>query len=268
MAIDSSGSNPIHRMSRAQSLRRTTTPEEQDKKLQEVAKKYEKHFLGEMVKAMRGTVNESGLVKTNQAETIFREQLDDQYVDKWGEKGGIGLGDMIYKQLLEKLGPSLGITRAPDRPRGPIALDQKSNFRMQPLKAPGESYAELPGSAARTPLKPEQIQKRLHLQFLRELQEPTLQLTAVQAPWEGKISGVKRLGTNENGDEFLLEMLHKNGLKSQMSFRGIVEQGIDGKNIQAGQRIGLLSPDAKALHWNLEQGPDPQAELRPKSVSE
>ena len=48
-----------------------------DEKLKDVSALYEKHFLGEMMKAMRSTVKEGGIVQANQAEKIFREQLDD-----------------------------------------------------------------------------------------------------------------------------------------------------------------------------------------------
>ena len=200
-------------------LRRVTTAEEQDKKLQEVAQKYEKHFLREMVKAMRGTVSESQLIKTNQAETIFKEQLDEQYVEKWGDKGGIGLADMIYKQLLERYGPSLGISKG-------------SAFTMKTLKSPS----------------PDLVQKKLHLQFLRDLQKPNFQVLEVCAPWQGRILGVKSLDSSE----YAVEMIHKNNLKSQLVFKGSVDQNLDRKEIQSGQRIGLLSPEARALHWTID----------------
>lgn len=61
------------------------TPEE---KLRQVSDYYEKQFMREMLKSMRSTISESGLVKTNQAEKIFRDQLDDEYVDQWNQKGG------------------------------------------------------------------------------------------------------------------------------------------------------------------------------------
>src|SRR5689334_1017490 len=96
---------------------KTSGNPELDKKFREVSEMYEKQFLREMTKAMRSTIQESGLVKVNQGEKIFREQLDNEYVEKWGSSGGIGLADMIYDQLLFHYGP-----KTPDqRPQGPIA---------------------------------------------------------------------------------------------------------------------------------------------------
>ena len=59
-------------MSRNLPVPQQQTPEQQ---LREVAELYEKNFMREMYKAMRGTVPENTLVKTNQAEKIFQEQL-------------------------------------------------------------------------------------------------------------------------------------------------------------------------------------------------
>ncbi len=50
-----------------------------DEKLREVADLYEKYFIKEMMKNMKSTVAESGLIKKNNAEKIFEDQLDDQY---------------------------------------------------------------------------------------------------------------------------------------------------------------------------------------------
>src|SRR5262245_47892062 len=88
-----------------------TSPEqklkEQDGQLREAAKMYENHFLNEMVKAMRSTVkHDDGLIKQNFGEKIFSEQLDQQYVDGWANKGGVGLADLIYNQLRERLMPA------------------------------------------------------------------------------------------------------------------------------------------------------------------
>ena len=69
--------------------------EDLEKKTQDAAKMYEKLFLREMVKAMRQTVPDSGLVKKSQTEASFKEQLEGEYAESWGETGGIGLSDMV-----------------------------------------------------------------------------------------------------------------------------------------------------------------------------
>ena len=89
-------------------LRKTISAEELNQKLKDVGQMYEKQFLRELVKAMRTTVPESDFMKKTQAEQIFQEQLDHQLVEHWGDRGGIGLGDMISKQLVEKYGKNTG----------------------------------------------------------------------------------------------------------------------------------------------------------------
>ncbi len=218
-------------------LRQAPTPEEMDQKLRDVAKLYEKQFLREMMKQMRTTVSEGGFMPANHAEKIFREQLDQEYVEKWGDRGGIGFGDMVYKQLLEKLGPQMGLRPAVDRPQGPIKVDEKS-LQQNPLKM----HSQI------NPARP----LKTNMQF--DLQKMALQDREVSAPWSGTLLGVKNLTQEES----LLDIAHDNGLRSQMVFRGSVEKNLqniqpgEGVEIQAGQRLGLLSPEAKSFFWNVD----------------
>ncbi len=80
-----------------------------DEKLQDVSKMYEKQFLREMMKAMRSTVTQSELLPVSQGEKIYREELDNEYAEKWGDAGGIGLSNMIFDQLKQKFGSKGGV---------------------------------------------------------------------------------------------------------------------------------------------------------------
>ena len=207
-----------------------------DEKLHEVADMYEKHFLREMTKAMRSTVHESGFIKSNQAEKIFREQLDDNYVDKWSEKGGIGLSDMIYKQLVEKFGAKMGLKAPVEKPHGPLPMNHKSEFTPHQYTRPGNKDA-------------------VSLRFDKNLNKTTLDMNSdkdVKAPWDGVLLGKKSLGNEQN----LVEISHDNGLKSQMVFRGNVSGISPGQKLQAGETLGFLSSEAKALYWTVEPGPE------------
>jgi Rod binding domain-containing protein len=79
-------------------------------KLREVADLYEQHFIKEMIKNMKSTVPESGLIKKNNAEKIFEDQLHDRYSQEWNKRGGFGLSDLIFEQLKSQFGgePDLG----------------------------------------------------------------------------------------------------------------------------------------------------------------
>ena len=241
MAVSSlSGMKPVHQLA---------SPEEQDKKLRNVSSLYEKQFLGEMLKAMRGTVQESGLVKTNQAEKIFQEQLDGEYVQKWADKGGIGLSDLIYHQLIDKYGAKLGITNSLAKPKGPLALGENANFSGRVVNETNDQSKKVTY----------RFDRQINAEG-NEFQAPglgaSLGANALKAPWDGVLLGTKRLGA----EEFVTEIQHADGLKSQFVFRGIPSSGLSAGPIQAGQNIGVLSPEAKSFFWTVENGP--------KSVSE
>ena len=219
---------------RFQKLRQPPTPEQQDAKLRQVGDLYEKQFLREMVKAMRSTVHEGGFIKSNQAEQIFKEQLDQEYVEKWGAKGGIGLSDMIHKQLLEKYGAQLGIRPPIQRPHGPLPLDQKSNISAKPVQVPTTGDLQ-----------------KLTFEYFKDDDSNSKATEEVSNPWSGKILGQYRL---EQGDN-LIQILHDNGLRSALAFKGTAKVFQGGETLAAGDKVGLLSPDAKALYWTVDKAP-------------
>ncbi len=211
-----------------------------DEKLKDVSEMYEKHFLREMLKSMRSTVHEGGFIKTNQAEKIFRDQLDDQYVDKWSDKGGIGLSKLIYTQLVEKFGAQLGIKAPVSKPQGPIPLNEKSDFAGTTFNSVGKKE----NSAGNFSVRFDRVQ----------LEKPELGSAAVEvkAPWAGTLLNKVAL----NPSESLIEIGHDNGLKSRLVFKGALSKLSTGQNVQEGEVLGLLSPEAKSLFWNVQTGPD------------
>lgn len=206
-------------------LRQAPTPQEMDQKLKDVAKLYENQFLREMVKSMRSTVTDSGFIKKNQAEQIFSEKLDQQYVDNWSDKGGVGFADMIYKQLIEKYGPAMGIRPPPARPQGPLPIDVKSQFTGHIKVDP-------------------QNQNKMQVEYKREAEG----VETLQSPWSGMFKRHYQFAP----DEHMVELLHDNGISSKIAFRGQVLPGAMGQEIQAGSSLAVLSPETKAFYWNLD----------------
>ncbi|MGE5086661.1 MAG: rod-binding protein [Bacillota bacterium] len=221
-----------------------------DQKLHDVSEMYEKHFLREMMKAMRSTVHEGGFIQQNQAERIFREQLDDHYVDKWSEKGGIGLSKVIYEQLIDKFGVQMGIKKPVAKPQGPLPLDEKSNYTAHQFRHPGKS---------------ESLAYRIDK--TRAAPVPNAQAVAVsgdkgevKSPWGGVLLGVRNLPDSQT----MVEIEHDNGLKSQVVFRGSLSKISTGDTVQAGETLGVLSAEARSLYWTVE----PDKETGPRTVSE
>lgn len=72
----------------------------QAKKLREACEGFEAMFLSMMYKQMRATVPESGLFgKKSNAIKIFEDMRDTELMNEVSKSGGIGIADMMYKQL-------------------------------------------------------------------------------------------------------------------------------------------------------------------------
>jgi peptidoglycan hydrolase FlgJ len=217
------------------SLRPQPTAEEKNKiteeKFREVSELYEKHFIREMMKQMRSTVHESGFIKQNNAEKIFRDQLDDQYADQWGKAGGIGLSGIIYDQLIQKYGEKMGLKQPVDRPQGPLELNKNSNF-----------------IGATKSIK-EQASNSDPVTFKFETSGE--QKSEIKNPWAGTLLDKKYLEM----DQMQYRIKHDNGLESLISTRG-TGLGPDlqlslGDRIQSGQQLGWASA-ASPLFWTVK----------------
>lgn len=72
----------------------------QDDELKEACTEFESYFLNMMFKSMRKiVVSNGGIFGKSNAEKIFQDMLDEQMTDKMAKQGGIGLANMMYKQL-------------------------------------------------------------------------------------------------------------------------------------------------------------------------
>ena len=75
----------------------------EEKELKEACVQFESYFLNMMFKSMRKTViSGEGIFQKSNAESIFQEMLDQEMTKKMANQGGIGLADMMYKQLSSK----------------------------------------------------------------------------------------------------------------------------------------------------------------------
>lgn len=205
-----------------------------EEKFREVAEMYEKHFIREMMKQMRATVHESGFIKQNNAEKIFRDQLDDQYADQWGKSGGIGLSGLIFNQLMDKFGERMGLRAPLNKPQGPIDLNQKSNFSG--ITGAGKVAA---GQASDVPMT---------FKFETDPQEKS----EIKNPWAGTLLDKKYLEM----DQVQYRIKHDNGLESLIMTRGTGlgpdAQLSPGDALQSGQQLGWASA-ASPLFWTVKE---------------
>lgn len=70
-----------------------------DKDLRKACEGFEAMFLSMMYKQMRATVPENTLFGESNALKIFQDMRDDELMKNVAAGGGIGIADMMYKQL-------------------------------------------------------------------------------------------------------------------------------------------------------------------------
>lgn len=73
-----------------------------EEKLKDACKKFEAIFMGKIWKQMRKTVPQSGYLQGGY-EKQYLSMFDKDFSEKLASGGGIGLGDMLYDQLRNKL---------------------------------------------------------------------------------------------------------------------------------------------------------------------
>ncbi len=208
-----------------------------EEKFREVAEMYEKHFIRHMMKEMRSTVKESGFIKQNNAEKIFRDQLDDQYADDWGKSGGIGLADLIHSQLMDRYGAQFGLKEKLTKPEGPIDLNLKSNLTV--LNAPSDVASK-------------STQLKIEFDDKEKLENKTAEL---KNPWAGTLLDKKYLEM----DQLQYRIKHDNGLESLILTRGtgLGDASLGdtklsvGDKIKTGQQLGWLDAN-RPLFWTIK----------------
>ncbi|MEQ1875048.1 MAG: rod-binding protein [Bdellovibrionia bacterium] len=194
-----------------------------DPRLLQAARMYEQQFLREMVRAMRGTVGESDLMPASMGEKIFREQLDDNYVEEWSNTGGVGFADLIYNHVMDRY-QNMQMQRQVPRPKSPLSQQGGSfNFKVQDQGNRTKIQIQKPQTGASN-TSPQNL----------------------VAPWDSKVSLV-------GGDGLKAYVLdHGDGLSSTIAFEGTPVVS-DGQQVKAGAKLATLNPASRELHWSIEK---------------
>lgn len=195
-----------------------------DGKLRKAANMYEQQFLRQMVRAMRKSVSHGALTKPNMAENIYREQLDDKYVDKWMDRGGTGFGELIYKDLVNKFFPQLGPKRA-------------KQIRQMNLSDRYQGISQKLTSS-----------KKSEQTFNIQLAAQKNGKSYLKLPWQGTLEKQFNL---ESGHKVAM-FSHPFGLKSTFVFQGQLDPGLLGKTLMDGEDFAQLGLDSQNLTWKIE----------------
>jgi Rod binding domain-containing protein len=86
------------------------TQQEASKRAYAVAQEFEALFTSMMLKAMRKTVPEGGVIPTSMGQQIFTEMLDGEYSKMMAAKGSLGLAELIFKEIERNEGRALPST--------------------------------------------------------------------------------------------------------------------------------------------------------------
>lgn len=72
-------------------------------KLKKACEDFESIFLKMMFDSMRATVQKAELTPSDSGRDIFEGMLDDELMSNASKSGGVGLSDMLYKQLSKQM---------------------------------------------------------------------------------------------------------------------------------------------------------------------
>lgn len=84
--------------------------------LKKVAKEFEEIFVNMLLKSMRSTIMDGGLTEKSNQRGMFEGMLDEEFAKQISEKGGIGIQDMMVRQLQRYVDNTLPETEAPQQP--------------------------------------------------------------------------------------------------------------------------------------------------------
>ncbi|MES2626064.1 MAG: rod-binding protein [Pseudomonadota bacterium] len=90
--------------------------------LNEVAKQFESVFVTMMMKAMRDTLPKDGMLASNEMEN-YQEMFDQQLSLDLSRKGGLGLADLISRQMAMGLGFESGAAPVNTEQLDPVLSD-------------------------------------------------------------------------------------------------------------------------------------------------
>lgn len=82
-----------------EAVKEAKAAETRDKDLKKACEGFEAMFLNMMYRQMRATVPENTLFGESNAMKIFQDMRDDELMKNVAAGGGIGIADMMYKQL-------------------------------------------------------------------------------------------------------------------------------------------------------------------------
>lgn len=92
--------DPQQMLSQALTQTPKNAPGRDPQKIKEAAQQFEAIFIQQMFKDMRNSVPDGGLIERGNADDIYTQLQDAETAKIMSQQGGIGLADLMLKQLL------------------------------------------------------------------------------------------------------------------------------------------------------------------------
>lgn len=127
----------------------------EEKKLRDACEGFESVFLQRMWEQMRKNVKKEGYLHSKDEEA-YQSMFDTELAKKMASAGGIGLADMLYEQLSQKLTNSSKTTHSmaaplPIEPARAPAVAAAPAAPVTPASAPEDLYSEVPAAPEAAP---------------------------------------------------------------------------------------------------------------------
>lgn len=112
--------------------------QDKDAKLREACEGFESIFIQKIWEQMRKNVQQDGYLHSRD-EQMYQGMYDQEFAKKMTSAGGIGLADMLYEQLSQRLGESSRTTSPRNNPKLPIVPASSSPTGLSGELGPLES---------------------------------------------------------------------------------------------------------------------------------
>ena len=83
------------------------SPTDDETRLLEACRDFEAIFLGELLKSMRKTVPQGGLLGNSFGQDVFQSMLDDEYAKSMASSRSTGLAEILFQQLQPNLNTTI-----------------------------------------------------------------------------------------------------------------------------------------------------------------
>jgi len=247
---DKAGEKLARQIQSAQSSRLSGKPDE----LKKAAQDFESLFISYLLKVMRDTIDESGLVEDGGfGKTVYTELFDEELSKSVAQRGALGIADMLYKRLgpgttngPESTGPKIETSPASSTPAPPKQNEKDAvrpsaeipDFRL-PVKGPVSSdYGP----------RKDPFTGRTSIHRGIDLAAPAG--TQVLAPWGGKVASV---GTEPGYGNYIV-VEHAEGFQTRYAHLASTSVRA-GDSISAGEVLGTVGSTGRStgphLHFEV-----------------